>query len=676
MTKRTSVAAVTLGLLAGLCLDSSLPAQAPPQGVKQGGSQVQPAAVQTGQAAQQQPGGRRTQRVRMEEVRVASPDGNVVFTLLANAERLSYTVTLDNTTVIEPSALSLSVDGFDLASGVIFGSATRNEVNESFPWHGAHASATHHSIGARVQLTHDLSFTPYMVEVRAFNDGVAYRWVVPGEDSVKRVPDEYSNFVLPAGTRVWFHDLDGHYEAAYLDREVSEVTAGQWAAPPVTSKLPGNAGYVSITEANLANYSGMALEADGRRGWIVGLGHRHPINYPYELRYGREEAKRLGTPAAVTGTITTPWRVVKVARDLNALVNSDIVPSLSPPADPKLFPRGIETPWVEPGLAVWDYVDRDYEKSEASPFDRMKAFSRMAGQIGARYHILEGFAYGWTDDQVREFVEYSKQQGVRVLFWRHSRDLRTPETREEFFSRLHRLGVAGAKIDFFDHEAREVVDLYEVLLAKAAQYQCVVDFHGANKPTGRMRTWPNDMIREAVRGMESRSLRERARHETILPFARYLAGPADYTTMHFGARRGDTTWAHQIASLATFDSPILTIAAHPQSVLDNPALDVIKSIRAVWDETIVLPESSIGELSIFARRDGVTWMLAVMCGPQARTIKVPLSFLGEGTYKASYVRDDKTRDDAEVVEQGTARRTDTLTIEMRSGGGFVGRFVR
>jgi len=191
-----------------------------------------------------------------------------------------------------------------------------------------------------------------------------------------------------------------------------------------------------------------------------------------------------------------------------------------------------------------------------------------------------------------------------------------------------------------------------------------------------MRTWPNDMIREAVRGMESRSLRERARHETILPFSRYLAGPADYTTMHFGERRGDTTWAHQIASLATFDSPILTIAAHPQSVLDNPALDVIKSIRAVWDETIVLPESSIGELSIFARRDGATWMLAVMCGPQARTIRVPLSFLGEGAYKASYVRDDKARDDAVSVEQGTARRTDTLTIETRSGGGFVGRFVR
>ena len=441
--------------------------------------------------------------------------------------------------------------------------------------------------------------------------------------------------------------------------------------------MPGNAGYGSITEANLVNYSGMALEADGRRGWIVGLGHRHPINYPYELRYGREEAKRLGKPAAVTGTITTPWRVVMVGRDLNTLVNSDILPNLSPPADPKLFPQGIKTPWVEPGLAVWDYVDRNYEKSEASQFERMKNFSRMAGQIGAKYHILEGFRVrlvGRSGPGVRRLLEAAGRAGAVLAAQPGPADARgaggvllaaAPAGRGRGQDRLLRPRSQGGRRPVRGAARR-----------RRREYQCVVDFHGANKPTGRMRTWPNDMIREAVRGMESSSLRERARHETILPFTRYLAGPADYTTMHFGARRGDTTWAHQIASLATFDSPILTIAAHPQSVLDNPALDVIKSIRAVWDETIVLPESSIGELSIFARRDGDTWMLAVMCGPQARTIKVPLSFLGEGTYKASYVRDDKTRDDAEVVEQGTARRTDTLTIEMRSGGGFVGRFVR
>jgi alpha-glucosidase len=613
----------------------------------------------------------------MREIEIASPNGRVRFILLPNAERLTYTVKMGDVTVIEPSTLRMTVDGFDLPSGVVLGKVETYEINETYPWHGAHSTAVNHCRGVRVALNHDLSNTDYTLEVRAFDDGVAYRIDVPGDEATNRVPDEYSNFVLPAGSTVWFHDLDGHYEAAYEREVIDDVKPGQWAGPPLTFELPNGAGYGSITEANLVRYAGMALEADGRRGWIVGLGHRQPLNYPYELRYGRDEGKRLAKPAAIQGTITTPWRVVIATRDLNALVNSDILPNLCPPAEPEDFPDGMNTEWVAPGLAVWDYVDRNYApRGDRSQIEHMKNFSRIAGEIGAAYHILEGFAYRWSDEEIRDFVDYSKQHGVRALFWRHSRELGTPEEREEFFGRLARLGVAGAKIDFIDQEAKEGVDQYEALLEAAARHKLVIDFHGANKPTGRLRTWPNDMLREAVRGMESSSLRERARHEVILPFTRYLAGPCDYTTMIFTERRRDSSWAHQIACLATFHSPILTIAAHPQSVLDNPAVDVIKSIPAVWDETVVLPESRIGELSIFARRKGQMWMLAVMCGSEGRTISVPLSFLSDGIYKASLVRDDMDNDAAVKLEEATVQRGDTLTIELRDGGGFVGRFVK
>src|SRR5262249_45832331 len=145
----------------------------------------------------------------------------------------------------------------------------------------------------------------------------------------------------------------------------------------------------------------------------------------------------------------------------------------------------------------------------------------------------------------------------------------------------------------FDHEAKEVIDLYEALLRTAAEHHIMLVFHGANKPTGRARTWPNEMVREAVRGLESSSMTERARHQTILPFTRYLAGPADYTTMIFSERRRDTSIAHQIATMVVFASPLLTIAANPQSMLDSPAVDVIKSVPAVWDDTRVLPGSDI-----------------------------------------------------------------------------------
>src|SRR6185295_6364723 len=154
----------------------------------------------------------------------------------------------------------------------------------------------------------------------------------------------------------------------------------------------------------------------------------------------------------------------------------------------------------------------------------------------------------------------------------------------------------------------------------------MLNFHGANKPTGEPRTWPNEMLREAVRGMESSRLQERARHDVTLPFTRFLAGHADYTPVHFGTRRADTTWAHQIASAAIFTAPLLTYGAHPTNLLKNPAIEMIKSIPSIWDETVVLPPSEIGEVAVFARRRGDAWFLAVLNGPTARNIEVPLSF--------------------------------------------------
>ena len=133
--------------------------------------------------------------------------------------------------------------------------------------------------------------------------------------------------------------------------------------------------------------------------------------------------------------------------------------------------------------------------------------------------------------------------------------------------------------------------------------------------------------------------------------------------------------AHQIASIAIFAAPLLTIAANPQAILSNPAVDTIKSVPPVWDETIVLPGSEIGELAAFARRKGETWFLAVMCGPQAKTIQVPLSFLGGHPYRAALIND--VADGSAVhVEQTSRSNRDSLIIEMHAGGGFLARFSK
>ena len=615
---------------------------------------------------------RRSQRVvPMDEVQVTSPNGNVKFILLPNAERLTFTVKIGGTTVIENSPIVMKLDWFDLSAGVVFYKIERYEINESYPWYGAKSTATDHCSCTKIYFQNDLSFIDYVLEIRAFNDGIAFRHIISEDDSTSHTPDEYTTFVIPKNSKVWYVGLDGHYEGEYKNQDISEIQPGEWAGPPMTFELPNNDGYGSITEANLVNYSGMALEADGRRGWIIGLGNRQPLNYPFELRYGREEAKLLAKPASIKGTITTPWRVVMVGKDLNTLVNSTIVPNLCPPPDSKLFPDGINTSWIKPGRAVWRYVDDGPEG-----YDGLKQFSEWAGELGFEHHIVEGVWRSWTMEQRKEFVDYSRKQGVDVWFWKHSKELRTPEKREEFFKMLHDLAVAGAKIDFFDDEAKELIDLYEALRIEAAKYHILLDFHGANKPTGRQRTYPNELVREAIRGMESKSLTARARHETILPFTRFLAGPAEYTTMLFSDRRGDASWAHEVASMVIFSDPLLTIAANPKSILDNPAVNVIKSIPAVWDETIVLPQSQIGKLAVYARRSGDTWFIAVMCGPDAKTIQVPLSFLGDGEYNARLVSDNKENSAALVMSKNKFKKSDTLKIEMINGGGFVARFTR
>jgi alpha-glucosidase len=202
----------------------------------------------------------------------------------------------------------------------------------------------------------------------------------------------------------------------------------------------------------------------------------------------------------------------------------------------------------------------------------------------------------------------------------------------------------------------------------------LLDFHGANKPTGLSRTYPNELTREAVKGMESRKITNRATHETTIPFTRMIAGPAEYTVLHFGERKANTTWAHQIASAAIISAPMLTYAANPDTILANPAVELIKSIPSTWDETIVLPVSSIGECAAFARRKGNTWYVAVMNGVEPRNITIPLYFL-KGNYKALIAKDGVAPDSLEMEERNYNQKG-ILHLSLVAGGGYIARFSK
>jgi alpha-glucosidase len=599
-------------------------------------------------------------------VAVRSPNGRIALTVSAGRGRLAWSVTFDGRPVVERSALGIRVDGADLGQGAAIARTDRYQLDERYAWRGVHAEAVNRANGARISATGGASGAAFTVDVRVFDDGVAFRHEVPGAG--RRVPDAAAGFTLPRGAVVWFHGLRDHYEAVYERKAVEAIEPGAWAAPPVTYALPDGRGYASILEADLRDYAGMALQADGAAGFRERLGHDHPPGYPFTLRFGEEEAKRLANAAAVDGPIRTPWRVVLIGADLNALVNSDIVHNLCPPPEPKLFPQGIRTPWLKPGRAVWRYLDGGDGGVEG-----IKEFSRLAGELGFEYQVVEGQWARWTEAELRDVVEYSKARNVGILVWRHRRTLGDPAERRALFARLQQAGVAGVKVDFLDHEAKEVIDLYQAILRDAAEFRLLINFHGANKPAGEPRTWPNEMTREGIFGLEHRRMEAWAGFNATFPFTRMLAGHADYTPVVFGERRRETSWAHQIASAAILTSPLLVYGGHPASLVANPAVEMIRSIPSVWDETRVLPPSAIGEVAIFARRSGDRWFVAAMNGPAARTVTLDLGFLPKRPYDALLVTDKP--DDSAGVE--VARRQvdpgQPLEIPVRGGGGFVVR---
>lgn len=605
-----------------------------------------------------------------DTVSVSSPGGAIVFKLFQQHKQLQFSIAFAGRNIIEPSSILMMVDAVPVNSNLTITKVDRFKLNEIYPWWGAHSTAVNKFNAARISFKSNSAANnnTLVIEIKVFDDGAAYRQIITNKKT-SSVPTEQTVFNLPKASTVWYHDLNMHYESVHVKKQVEDVQEGEWLAPPATFRSAQGI-YASITEAAILNYSGMALQSNGRNGLVIRLANEQPTSYPYRLRYSPEDTARLMKPAAITGTITTPWRAVIIGRDLNALVNNDVVHNLNAAPDPTLFPQGINTSWLKPGRAVWKYLDGG---GEGTP-EVMKHFTDGAAALRFEHNILEGFWRRWTDEQLKDLVDYSRKKNVGIWLWEHSKRLRNPATRDSFFRKCNAFGIAGAKIDFFDHEAKEVMDLYESILNESAKYHVMVDFHGANKPTGLSRTYPNELTREAVKGMEASKLLDRATHETTIPFTRWLAGPAEYTVMHFGDRRKNTTWAHQIASAAILSAPLLTYAANPDTILANPAVEMIKSIPANWDETIVLPTSAIGEQAVFARRKDKTWFLAIMNGTTAKHISVPLQFLKKGQYQTSIVKDDPANTAAVILEQRKFSSTDTIELDLGAGGGYIARF--
>ena len=365
---------------------------------------------------------------------VISPNGEVKFQLLeGDATGLQYQVTRGSHVVIEPSRIGIVIDGLDLGDDAKVERVEQFDLDEQFETRGVSSTAANRCRGAQFSLVNGKSGTPFTLYVRAFDDGVAFRFLVPGKGT--RAPDAGIEFTIPAGSTVWTHGLGGHYEGVHTEQLIEDLEAGDWIAPPLTFKLPHGAGYAAITEGYLVNYAGMALQV-GENGIVrERLGHSQPVGHPFELRFSDEDAERLSHAATIEGDVIAPWRVVMIGKDLNTLVNCSILESLSSPPDKNLFPKGLRTSWVKPGRSVWKFLD-----GGESNLQGMKDFSRWAGELGFEYNLIEGFWQRWSEEELQSLVDYSRDYNVEIWLWKDSRALRLTRSEKEVFHTVPRCG--------------------------------------------------------------------------------------------------------------------------------------------------------------------------------------------------------------------------------------------
>ena len=578
---------------------------------------------------------------------VSSPDGKVRAELGVSNGALEYRVTVDGRQVLAPSRLRIEADDVEFGADVTLGAVKLRKMDEHYKFFGAHPEAINQANEATITATsHGGS---YFVDVHVANDGVGVRLRLPAKDA-RKVQADHSTWMLGGDPTLWVARLDNSYESEYHAATLKQLGGGVFGMP-ITARV-GDI-YVTLTEALVKDYGDLALKA-GPNGELEGQLYADPTGWTTD------------------DEVVQPWRVTIIARNLTDLVNTTLVENLNPPASAELT----SADWIKPGRSAWQWLAIGDPREE----DQQKWID-WTNQIGFEYYLIDEGWEKWPDSwaAIASDVAYAKTKNVKIWIWVHSRYVRDPQDRKEFFRKAREAGVAGVKIDFPPPASRSVANWYFETAKDAAESRLLVDFHGANKPSGMQRTWPNVLTREGVRGHEYQITRYKRLlppdHDVILPFTRYIAGPGDYTpTVFTPSELQGNTWGHELAQAIVFTSPFLCFGGHPESYLNNPARDIISAIPPVWDEVRVLKGSEPGKLVAEARRSGEDWFVAVMNGSDATGLDIPLNFLGTGTWQAKQFHDDPLRADAWILQNGSATHNDTLHLQLRQRGGFVGWF--
>nr|WP_321380091.1 glycoside hydrolase family 97 catalytic domain-containing protein [uncultured Bacteroides sp.] len=596
-----------------------------------------------------------------------SPNKQVsVLVSVTTKGRLSYSINSEGIRVLETSPLGIVVDSIDLGNGAKIGSKPAlTKINESYPIFGNHSIAYNRANEAAIPV--ETAGKTFKLIVRVYNDGVAIRYTLP--KGSRHIDSENTSWNLPEKTKkVAWSGFNPSYEELSYATALEEIPQNKPVMGPITFEVEGH--FLSISEADCETFSDLAF---------VRKGNLFTADFPF-AKQGWNIKKRVGNkPSVLDGTYlgqpASPWRTTIVARNLTDLVNSDLLMNLCPaPA------KGTNFSWVQPGRCLWQWW------SVGSPiYEDQKNWYDAAAKLKWEYYLVDdGWRY-WNKpgkDQwalLADVITYGKSVGVKSIVWVDSKEMREASKRRLYLEKIKALGASGIKIDFIPEATPDIMQWYMGAMQDCAELKLLLNFHGSVKPTGLCRTYPNDITREAVRGNEYHMTKYKRvaplEQDVCLPFTRLMAGAADITPVILDPEQLTTqkfTWAHEFAQAIIYLSPITHFADQYKFYLESPMLDLFQAIPTTWDETKVLSCTNMGEVVAYARRKGDTWWIGAMNGATERNIKIPLDFLKKQT-QATLIYDNELTNASIDRREQTLRPSDTLTIKIVPGGGFVAR---
>lgn len=641
--------------------------------------------------------------------RVTSPDGHISATVMVG-EDIRYSVSRNEQTLIAPSTISMN-----LSDGTVFGQndKVRKTVRTSF-------DETFSTVAYKKAEVRDnynqilLNFKEFSLIFRAYDDGVAYRFVsnldkkktyeVISEQAEFNFGEDRQAFIpyVNSGAKTIEGQYFNSFENTYTVQNLSQWRKDRLAFLPLV--VAADEGVkILITEADLTNYPGMHVIGTEGSNSLKGTFAPYPkvIEQGGHNRLQGMVMERENFIAKASGDEVFPWRVIMVSTSDSQLAVNDMVWKLSPKQD-----AGTDYGWVKPGKVAWDWWNDwnlygvDFKAGINN--ETYKYYIDFASAHGIAYVILdEGWAVNLQADlfqvipeiDIQELVDYGKERGVGIIlwagYWAFNRDM------EKVCRHYSEMGVKGFKVDFMDRDDQLMVNFHARAAETAARYDLMLDFHGTYKPTGLSRRWPNVVNYEGVHGLEQMKWRpkecDQVTYDVTVPFIRMAAGPMDYTQ---GAMRNASksnyrpvynepmsqgTRCRQLAEYVVFDSPLNMLCDSPSNyIAEAECTEFIAACPETWDESLGV-NGEIGKYITIARRSGDAWYVGALTNWDERDITLDLSFLGEGEWSLDIFQDGPNAEKAArdyVHTTATVPADRKITAHLAPGGGWAAKITR